>query len=100
MKRIDKADWDCVHELACDIVNASSQEDAVLGASKTEALMHLLGQLEVKYGVCSRITATYADYAEEERRPALYRAALEQAKAEGDTENEQLILESLSELTS
>jgi hypothetical protein len=91
-------DWDRVHELACEIANAASQEDDVLIESKTEALMCVLNALEVKYGPCSRITATIADYAEEERRPAIYRRALSQAKAEDDRENEKMILDSLGDI--
>ena len=99
MKRIAKVDWDRVHELACEIANASSQEDGVLAESKTEALICVLKELEAKYGTCSRITATIADYAEEDRQMSLYQEALSQAKAEGDTENEKLILDSLAEIS-
>ena len=98
MKLIAKFDWDRVHQLACEIANASSQEDEVLMDSRTEALMCVLNELEAKYGTCSKITATIADYAEEERRLLLYQQALRQAKSEGDAENEQLILNSLAEI--
>jgi hypothetical protein len=100
MKRIAKFEWDRVHQLACEIANASSQEDDVLADSKTETLMCVLKELEAKYGISSRITATIADYAEEEKRLLLYHEALRQAKAEGYTENEQLILDSLAEIRS
>jgi hypothetical protein len=60
MKRIAKVDWDRVHELVCEIANATSQND-VLAESKTETLMYILKEFEAKYGVCSRITATIAD---------------------------------------
>lgn len=98
MKRIEKGDWDQVHEIACEIVNASSLQDNVLHESKIEALFDVLRALEKKYGTCSRITATFADYSKEEDRAKLYRAALTQARSEGDGENERLILESLEEL--
>jgi hypothetical protein len=98
MKRIAKVDWDRVHELACEIANATGQDDDVLAESKTEALMCVLKELEGKYGVCSRITATIADYAEDDRQLSLYREALSQAKAEGDVQNEKLILDSLAEI--
>ena len=98
MKQIAKVDWDRVHDLACDIANATSQDDDVLADSKTEALMCILKELEAKYGVCSRITATMADYAEEGRQMSLYREALTQAKAEGDDENVKLILDSMAEI--
>jgi hypothetical protein len=97
MLRIPKVDWDQVHDPACEIANSSSQEDDVLTASKTEALLHLLKELQTKYGICSRITATIADYTEKNPE-ALYREALRQAKAEGDIENERLILDSLKDL--
>ena len=99
MVHIAKVDWDRVHELACEIANASSHEDNVLAEAKTEGLICVLNELEAKYGACSRITATIADYAEEERRVSLYQEALRQAKAEGDAENARLILESLAEIT-
>ncbi|MDB6034895.1 MAG: hypothetical protein JWM16_5233 [Verrucomicrobiales bacterium] len=98
MKRIAKADWDRVHELACEIANATNQDHDVLANSKTQTLMCVLNELEEKYGVCSRITATIADYAEDDRQRSLYREALSQAKAEGDLENERLILDSLAEI--
>lgn len=100
MKRIAKADWDRVHEIACEIANATYQDDDVLAESKTATLMSLLKQLEAKHGVCSRITATFADYAEDDKQLSLYREALSQAKAEGDVENEALIWASLAEINS
>lgn len=98
--RIAKADWDRVHELACEIVNAFSVNDDVLAASKREALMSVLQELELKYGPCSTITATVADFTEEEgERSRLYQKALRQVKAEGDAEGERLILESIAEMS-
>jgi hypothetical protein len=70
------------------------------GRFKNRDVDVLLKELEAKYGISSRITATIADYAEEEKRLLLYHEALRQAKAEGDTENEQLILDSLAEIRS
>jgi hypothetical protein len=100
MIRIAKPDWDRVHELACDIVNASSAEDGVLTASKTEALMSVLSELEAKYGPCAKITATVADFTEEkDESPRLYQEALRLARAEGDAEEERLILESIAEMS-
>ena len=97
MRGIAKVDWDRLRELACEIANATGQGDDVLAESKIEALMCVLKELEEKYGVCSRITATIADYAEAGLQLSLYREALSQAKAEGDVENEKLILDSLAE---
>jgi hypothetical protein len=98
MKHIDKCDWDQVHQLACEIVNASAQDDIVLSESKKESLMALLRGLERKYGPCSRITATEADFTEGSgTRLLLYRKALRQAISEGDTENQILIDESIIE---
>lgn len=99
MNRIPKPDWNRVHELAVEIANASIQSDEVLAESKIEALQCVLKELATKYGSCSRIAATIADYSEEENRLSLYRDALALAKAEGDAENEKLILESMAELT-
>jgi hypothetical protein len=99
MKRIAKSDWDRVHEIAVEIATASSQEDGVLVTARIEELRRVLKELEAKYGVCSRIAATIADYAPEEERERLYREALVLAKREGDVENERLILESLAELS-
>jgi hypothetical protein len=99
MIRIAKLDWDQVHELACDIANASGAGDSALVASKKATLMSLLIELEVRYGPCSKITATVADFTEEgEERPRLYQEALRLAKAEGDAEEERLILESIAEM--
>ena len=98
MVAIAKEDWDHVHELAVRIANASAHEDATLGSSSIEELHRVLTELETKYGDCSRITATRADYAHPNVREALYHKALQQARAEGDAENERLVLESLSEL--
>ncbi len=97
MIRIPKADWDRVHELACEIANASSQEDDILTALKTETLLNILKELQAKYGTSSRITATIADFTEKNSE-IIYREALLQAKAEGDVENEQLIIDSLKDL--
>ena len=97
MIRIQKVDWDRVHELACEIVNASVQSDDILTESKTEALFYVLEELKLKYGPSSRITATIADYTEENREP-IYQEALRQARLEGDKDNELIILESIQEL--
>lgn len=96
---IAKSDWNRVHEIACDIANAAVAEDDILIDSKQEALMCILDELELKYGPCSRITATRADYTDSNPKP-LYQEALRQARKEGDSENEQMIIESLSELES
>ena len=58
---IEKRDWDRVHELACDIANASGMDDDALAASKVDGLFGFLRELESKYGRLSRIVATYAD---------------------------------------
>ncbi|MCW5556983.1 MAG: hypothetical protein KIT22_03975 [Verrucomicrobiae bacterium] len=97
MKAIAKADWNLVHELACEIANAAGVNDETLAASRQEELMRLLDDLQQKYGPCSRITATKADYTETNSEE-LYLEALRQAREEEDTENEKLILESLTEL--
>lgn len=98
MTQISNTDWDHVHELACEIANAITRSDDVVADSRTEALMEWLETLERKYGQCSKITATKADYAEETMRMELYEKALNQARTEGDTENEKLIVESMMEM--
>ena len=94
MKIIPAHDWDSVREIACEIANAAGDEDSALMESRTAALLALLAELEKKYGACSRITATIADYTEFGRKE-LYEAALSQAIEEGDAENEAMIRESL-----
>jgi len=37
--KIEKPDWDRLHELVLDLVNVSAIDDAVLISSKTAALM-------------------------------------------------------------
>ena len=59
---ISDADWDVVHALAVEIVNASESEAAV---RTTAALLCHLDTLEQKYGALPSILATRADYVED-----------------------------------
>lgn len=97
VKRIPLNDWAQIRELACDIANAAGVDDDIMVASRTEALLARLAELEAKHGPCSRITATMADYAAT-RRLELYQKALQEARDEHDLENEALILESINEI--
>jgi hypothetical protein len=92
-------DWQRVHELACDIANASGANDEALTAAKVSSLFDVLRELEAKYGRLSRIIATYADYTEKkEEQRSLLKEAFEAARREGDLENAGLIWESLTDL--
>jgi hypothetical protein len=94
---IDTADWDQVHELAVEIVNASAEGDDAASDSASIRLRELLDQLQQKYGPLPSLLATRADYAE---RPAdreywLLAAYTEAAKL-GDKRNQALVAESLA----
>src|SRR4029077_6671165 len=58
---ISGEDWDKVHELAVEIINADDVESEV----RRSQLLSYLDQLEKKYGELPSILATRADYVEE-----------------------------------
>ena len=60
---IKDEDWDRVHELAVEIVNAS--EDERLSRVYTQRLLTVLDELEEKYGALPSILATRADYVDD-----------------------------------
>ena len=62
---ISDADWDRVHELAVEIVNAP--EDSDDEREHVEQLFRYLDQLEHKYGVLPSLLATRADYVKDPR---------------------------------
>ena len=95
---VPKHEWDRVHLLAVEIVEAASLEDDVLYESRVQALFVLLDDLERRYGSQSRILATRADYSDGPDRYSLYVEALRMSREEGDTENEAMILESMREI--
>jgi hypothetical protein len=62
---ISTEEWDRVHTVAVDIVNASAIEDAVLCAHHTERLFDILDELEAIYGRIPSILDTRADYTDD-----------------------------------
>jgi hypothetical protein len=98
---IPTPDWDRVHELAVDIANASAQDDPVLSEAKTEQLLHLLRELQTRYGNLPSIMGTLGDYVEDEvERYDLYALGIAEARRVGDEKNLLILLESILELES
>lgn len=98
-KGISKDDWDVVHQLACDIVNASAAGDDVLSQSRTVEVIATLEDLLKKYGAHPSLLATIGDYLEDaSERMVYYRKALALAKAQAYTEEIEEILDSISDL--
>jgi hypothetical protein len=78
---IKKDDWDKVHELACEVVNATLGDDEVLRESRNEELLATLNELRIKYGEHPSILGTLGDFTENTKeRMALYSKALGRAK--------------------
>ena len=78
---IEKVDWDKVHELACEVGNATLGDDEVLSESRNEELLATLNELRIKYGEHPSILGTLGDFTENtEEKMALYSRALERAK--------------------
>ena len=96
MKSITKAEWDQVHQKACDIANATMMEDDVLAGSHQVAMHQMLDDLERAHGVQPATLATRADYTDDiaEQR-ALFDRALIMARQRGETDEEMEILDSL-----
>ena len=96
---IDKSDWDAVHQMACDVANASLMEDDVLLASRNTAMLDLLGDLQKKYGDHPSILATTGDYLDDPTdRRKQYLKALAIARAQGNDSEIEEIENSLSDL--
>ena len=96
---IDKSDWDTVHQMACDVANASLLEDDVLRASRNTAMLDLLGNLQKKYGDHPSILATIGDYLDDPAdRRRQYTKALSIAKAQGKQYEIEEIEDSLKDL--
>ena len=93
---ISSQDWDVIHELAVDVVNASDNEKAAY----SKRLMDYLDTLELKYGPLPSILATRADYLpkDEPARRNLLLRAYQSAQASGDFQNQLLVAQSLAEL--
>ena len=96
---IAKSDWDHVTDLAYEVANSSSIDDQVLCASRREALLAFLRDLEKKYGEHPAIMATIGDFLEDEKaRREYYRRALRLARLYGDQKEEAEILDSIAKL--
>ncbi|HEY5892303.1 MAG TPA: hypothetical protein VIT91_03640 [Chthoniobacterales bacterium] len=96
---IAKPDWDRVHQAACDIVNAYTMGDEILGQSKRERLFDVLDELEEKYGEHPSIIATRGDFSENrDEAMACFQKALKLARFYGDKEEEAGILDSIENL--
>jgi len=97
--RIEKADWDRVHELACEIVNATSINDEILSDSKHQSLFYVFDDLESRYGRHPSIIATRGDFTEDPNEAlALFQQALELARFYDDKAEEEEILDSIKNL--
>ena len=90
------ADWDVVHGLAVDVVNAADEEKA----HHVRRLLDYLDVLESKYGPLPSILATRADYldAEDPAREELLLHAQSIAEANADATNQLYVAQSLAEL--
>jgi hypothetical protein len=97
--RIVKSDWDQVHELACDIVNAIAMDDEILSQSRRVSLLDLLNDLEQKYGEHPSIIATRGDFCENrDESMACFQKALKLARFYKDEIEEIEILDSINNL--
>jgi hypothetical protein len=92
---ISGEDWDKVHELAVEIINADDVESEV----RRSQLLSYLDQLEKKYGELPSILATRADYVEElESKEELLTRAYMLASTFQDAGNQLDVAHSLAEL--
>lgn len=92
---ISTEDWDRVHELALNIVNAIDGEDQ----APYDELFSYLAHLRSKYGERASILATEGDYADNPREAErLYVMAFNIAAAAGDIANVREIALSLAYL--
>ena len=92
---ISSEDWDRVHELALDVVNAPDDEDEIV----RERLFEYLRGLTLKYGELPSIVATQADYADDPlESEALFLRAFDLAQSRDDRSNIREISLSLADL--
>jgi len=93
---ISTSDWDNVHELAVEIVNAPDNEKE----HHRHRLLEFLAALELKYGPRPSIFATRADYLDDEdpAREELLLRAYTLAAEQSDTRNLTYVAQSLAEL--
>ena len=95
--KICRKDWKRVIEKACDIANATEDDDDPMYDVHVESLMTLLDELEVKYGPQSRILATRADYIENpSERGTLYAQALDLARKANEADEIEEIMDSIN----
>jgi hypothetical protein len=94
---ISTEDWDVVHELTVDLVNAEEEEDE---EQRRHRLFEYLDQLEDKYGSRPSILATRADFIVDDvpRRLDLFSRAYALATEAGDAHNQLQIASSLAGL--
>lgn len=93
---ISTEDWNAVHELVLNIVNAEAEAEENIF---TNQLFQFLDELEEKYGVLPSILATRADYVPDVNEQAMpFRQAYALAEASNDKNNLKLISHSLAEL--
>jgi hypothetical protein len=92
---ISTNDWDIVHELAVEVVNATEEEHD----KRRTALVNYLAQLEKKYGERPSILATWADYIDNsDGKQQLLVRAYTLAHARQDSLNERETAHSLAKL--
>lgn len=93
---ISTEDWNVVHELVLNIVNAEAEAEENIF---TNQLFQFLDELEAKYGILPSILATRADYVSDVNEQAmLFKHAYALAEASNDIKNLKLISHSLAEL--
>lgn len=94
---ISSEDWDLLHELAVEVVNAEAGEEEDLCRRR---LLDYLDELESKYGPLPSILATRADYLVDDipGRLALFNRAYALAAEAGDARNQLRIASSLAAL--
>jgi hypothetical protein len=92
---ISTEDWDIVHQLGLDIVNASGQEEDVC----RERLFEYLDKLEERYGELPSILATRADFLnDDQRKEDLLKRSYVLASARHDARNRLYAAHSLAVL--
>ncbi len=95
---ISKSDWDPIHELAADLVNATLAGDPFLMETHHKQLFDALDLLELKYGSLPSLLATKGDFCDEPLEAIGY---LESAYAVAvqirDEKNQLMISESLAQ---
>lgn len=97
---ISTEDWDRVHELALEVVNASGEGEEAASAAAVVRLRELLDDLQERYGPLPSLLATRADYIHDapEEREYWLTAAYEQAQKRCDVKNLVWIAASLATL--